>query len=394
MNILQTIFNDYYEEIQYTLHPRPVVMENIEKMVNCGDPSYGGTMYGCPHCGELKFSPFRCHSRFCPTCGAKYSLDRATAMSFKLIRCTHRHCVFTIDENLRHFFLEDRSLLNCLFSAVNSVISRMFFEMNKSKNFVPGFICVLHTFGRPLEWNPHIHCLITEGGFSDDSFWRTVKHFSYNYLRKAFQTALLNEMEAKIGPSFKKVKSTIYHKDKNGFYVYAKPNLCDTDQVSKYVSRYLGRPVIALSRIDSYDGESVTFHYNKHEDNSFVRKTIPAMDFIKLLIQHIPDKQFKMIRYYGLYARHREQDKKLNRAVPGFKQRFFLDFNKWRTLFLASLGYDPLECPKCKTIMIPLELYFKHKTVSLTELYEKVKAKLHCRSGDSSACISPSSGAY
>lgn len=236
--------------------------------------------------------------------------------------------------------------------------------------------------------------LLPEGGFSDDSFWRTVKHFSYNYLRKAFQTALLNEMEAKIGPSFKKVKSTIYHKDKNGFYVYAKPNLCDTDQVSKYVSRYLGRPVIALSRIDSYDGESVTFHYNKHEDNSFVRKTIPAMDFIKLLIQHIPDKQFKMIRYYGLYARHREQDKKLNRAVPGFKRRFFLDFNKWRTLFLASLGYDPLECPKCKTTMIPLELYFKHKTVSLTELYEKVKAKLHCRSGDSSACISPSSGAY
>ena len=394
MNILQTIFNDFYEEIQYTLHPRPVVMENIEKMVNCGDPSYGGTMYGCPHCGELKFSPFRCHSRFCPTCGAKYSLDRATAMSFKLIRCTHRHCVFTIDEDLRHFFLEDRSLLNCLFSAVNSVISRMFFELNKSKNFVPGFICVLHTFGRPLEWNPHIHCLITEGGFSDDSFWRTVKHFSYNYLRKAFQTALLNEMEAKIGPSFKKVKSTIYDKDKNDFYVYAKPNLCDTDQVSKYVSRYLGRPVIALSRIDSYDGESVTFHYNKHEDNSFVRKTIPAMDFIKLLIQHIPDKQFKMIRYYGLYARHREQDKKLNRAVPGFKRRFFLDFNKWRTLFLASLGYDPLECPKCKTTMIPLELYFKHKTVSLTELYEKVKAKLHCRSGDSSACISPSSGAY
>ena len=394
MNILQTIFNDFYEEIQYTLHPRSVVMENIEKMVNCGDPSYGGTMYGCPHCGELKFSPFRCHSRFCPTCGAKYSLDRATAMSFKLIRCTHRHCVFTIDEDLRHFFLEDRSLLNCLFSAVNSVISRMFFELNKSKNFVPGFICVLHTFGRPLEWNPHIHCLITEGGFSDDSFWRTVKHFSYNYLRKAFQTALLNEMEAKIGPSFKKVKSTIYDKDKNDFYVYAKPNLCDTDQVSKYVSRYLGRPVIALSRIDSYDGESVTFHYNKHEDNSFVRKTIPAMDFIKLLIQHIPDKQFKMIRYYGLYARHREQDKKLNRAVPGFKRRFFLDFNKWRTLFLASLGYDPLECPKCKTTMIPLELYFKHKTVSLTELYERVTAKLHCRSGDSSACISPSSGAY
>ncbi len=62
MNILQKIFKEHYEEIEYTLHPRPIVMENIEKMFNCGDPSYGGAMYGCSHCGELKFVPFRCHS--------------------------------------------------------------------------------------------------------------------------------------------------------------------------------------------------------------------------------------------------------------------------------------------------------------------------------------------
>lgn len=86
------------------------------------------------------------------------------------------------------------------------------------------------------------------------------------------------------------MKAAVYHRDRNGFYVYAKPNLCDPKSIIKYVSRYLGRPVIALSRIDSYDGEMVTFHYNKHEDNSFVKKTLPAIDFIKLLILHIPEK--------------------------------------------------------------------------------------------------------
>lgn len=39
MNILQKIFTDYYEEIKYTLHPRPAEMENIDKMINCGDPA-------------------------------------------------------------------------------------------------------------------------------------------------------------------------------------------------------------------------------------------------------------------------------------------------------------------------------------------------------------------
>ena len=104
MNILQKIFTDYYEQILYTLHPRQTEIENINKMIHCGNPSFGGAMYACPHCDHLKFVPICCHSRFCPTCGNKYAMQRTTSMSFKLIAVRHRHCVFTIDENLRVFF--------------------------------------------------------------------------------------------------------------------------------------------------------------------------------------------------------------------------------------------------------------------------------------------------
>ena len=375
MNVLQEIFTDYYEEIKYTLHPRTAEMENINKMIHCGDPAFGGAMYGCPHCGKLKFVPFRCHSRFCPTCGNKYAIDRTTSMSFKLVHVTHRHCVFTIDKELRDFFLNDRSLLNCLFHSVSSVISRMFFKMNKSKNFTPGFIMVLHTFGRDLKWNPHIHCLISEGGYSDDGFWKHVNYFSYTYLRNAFRTALLNQLEAKIGPSFKKVKAKCYHNHKQGFYVFAEPNLCHPKTVIKYIGRYLGRPVISTSRIDKYDGEMVTFHYNQHEDNKYIEETIPAMEFIQRLIRHIPEKHFKMIRYGGLYARHREIDSKLCRAIPRSKHSIYRSFHQWRTSILSSFGYDPLECPDCKHKMAFLELYYNRQRVSLEELYEKAMSK-------------------
>ena len=114
-------------------------------------------------------------------------------------------------------------LLHCLFHSVASVLSRMFFKLNKSKNFTPGYIMVLHTFGRDLKWNPHIHCLISEGGYSDDGFWRHITHFNYTYLRNAFRTALLNEMESRLASSFKKVKALCYSQHKQGFYVYAKP---------------------------------------------------------------------------------------------------------------------------------------------------------------------------
>ena len=89
MNILQKIFTDYYEEMIYTLHPRESVIENVDKMINCGNPAFGGAMYGCPHCGKLKFVPFRCHSRFCPTCGNKYSMERFHGTHYQYVIQTY-----------------------------------------------------------------------------------------------------------------------------------------------------------------------------------------------------------------------------------------------------------------------------------------------------------------
>lgn len=375
MNILQTIFKEHYEELLYLTHPRPSVIENVDKMINCGDPSFGGAMYGCDKCNNLKFVPFRCHSRFCPTCGNMYSIDRTTTMSFKLINCSHRHCVFTIPFELRHFFLKDRSLLDCLFKAVRSVVLRSFHKNNKSESFTPGIICVLHTFGRSLQWNPHIHCLVTEGGVGRSGRWRNIKHFNYTFLRNAFCTALLNILEAKIGKSFKSVKAYIYKHCQDGFYIHAKPNHCNPHQIAKYIGRYLGRPVIATKRIDDYDGENVTFHYNRHEDNALVVETIPALDFMERLVQHIPEKHFKMVRYYGIYARYKEKNKHLNHAISKEKHKFFLSFNKWRSSILRSFGYDPLKCSCCGNTMEVLEIYYNRKPVSLQELYERAMRK-------------------
>ncbi|WP_066715142.1 IS91 family transposase [Clostridium sp. Marseille-P299] len=248
----------------------------------------------------------------------------------------------------------------------------MFSKVNKTEHFVPGFICVLHTFGRSLQWNPHIHCLISESATGNITLWRPFKHYNYLQLRNAFRTALLNEMETVIEPSFKKMKSYIYKYCPNGFYVRAKPNKCDPNTAIKYIGRYLGRPVIATKRIDSYDGTNVTFHYNRHEDEKLIVETIPVLDFIARLIQHIPEKHFKMIRYYGIYARHRKEDSKLRRAISKEKQRIFLSFNRWRDSILASFGYDPLRCPNCSSSMLILELYHNKKRVPLDELYEKV----------------------
>jgi len=376
-NVLQQIFLDHYEEMIYTLHPRASVIENVDRMLSCGDPEKGFAVFGCEQCGTIKRVPFRCHSRFCPSCGVKYTQDRVTSMSFKVLYCKHRHLVFTIPEELRHYFLTYRTLLSELFHAVRSVILRMFDNLNHKKHFVPGFICVLHTFGRDLKWNPHIHVLLSEGGVSLSGEWQSCTHFNYHFLLVAFRTALLNmiqhalPVDPRILIPFRQLKAKLYGTKVNGFYVRAKPTPCKPDKVIKYIGRYLGRPAIATSRIDSYDGDNVTFHYKRHEDDQTVTETIPVLPFIARLIRHIPDKHFKMIRYYGIYARHLSVDDSLVRAVPSEKHNFFLAINKWRASLLRAFGFDPVKCPCCGQIMVFQMLVRKHQHFSLQDLFQQ-----------------------
>lgn len=192
--------------------------------------------------------------------------------------------------------------------------------------------------------------------------WRSVSHFNFKFLRLAFRTALLNALDKHIGPSFKKMKAHIYKICPEGFYVYAKKTKCNAHNAAKYIGRYLGRPVIASSRIIDYDGSFVTFKYNRHEDDKLIIKKLPASEFIKLLILHIPDKHFKMIRYYGIYARKHKHDDILIRAVSGCHRDFVQKYDSWSCHILFAFGHDPLLCDCGKRLKL---IYINHKAAPI-----------------------------
>ena len=241
---------------------------------------------------------------------------------------------------------------------------------NDRNKIVFGSVLTLHTFGRDLKWNPHIHALISEGGAGNFTPWRTNLHFDYAFLRMAFRKVLLEKLSSRLGNSFNMLKNQLYKDHPEGFYVRAKPNLCSPHITVKYISRYLGRPVIATSRIDAYDGDSVTFHYQRHEDHKTITECIPTIDFIKRLIVHIPDRHFKMVRYYGIYAKHHKQEKNLRKCLSPQKRQYLSRLLDWRHSILLAFGYDPLRCPECGTSMLVLEVY--HKKTALLECYRKV----------------------
>ena len=345
------------------LNIRQVVFDEVEKIMNCGNPDYGYALYVCEHCKKFVKVPFRCKSRFCNTCGVKYAQDRAFSMTKKSIRCKHRHIVFTMSDKLWPYFLKYRNLLDGLFSSASSAILSWFYELNKSQNFTPGIMCTLHTFGRDLKWNPHIHMLCTEGGAGNTEVFRIVKHINFKALRFRWQKLLLdylqNNLPANELPKFKQLKNQIYKEYNNGFYVYTKPdNISSINQTINYVVRYTGRPAMAQSRIIDYDGTYVTYYYERHEDGKRIEEKIHAYEFIKKLIMHIPDKNFKVVRYYGIYAKKHKHSDKIFKLLNKNQIEIRNQLRKWNLAIDLSFGYDPTIC-SCGGNLIFFELKIK-----------------------------------
>lgn len=346
---IKDIFSDNWDKFRKDnpeLKLRPVVIEEVDKMINCVSFYNGYSVYTCDNCSNYLYVPFTCKSRFCTSCGSKYTLDRAETISAKCINCLHRHITFTIHEDLWNLFRKERSLLDLLFKAVKSTILSWFYEKTPNEHFTPGFIATLHTFGRDLKWNPHIHVLITEGAIGNFTVWEKFEHFPYAMLRKRFQTTLLSLLENKLGKDkFKALKNHIYQVAPNGFYVHA-PKVKDrcVKSAVKYVIRYSGKPAMAQSRIMNYDGQFVTFWYERHKDNMRVVEKIHVYEFFKRLIIHIHEKYFNTVRYYGLYAKkHKFADKLISMIKPHIS-RFRKNIRTWNCRLGIYFNEHPLHC--------------------------------------------------
>ena len=355
---LKNIFIKYWDSFldfadNNNLNIRPVVIRDVERMMICNSPKLGTSLLKCPNCGNYKFVYNTCKSRFCNSCGIKYAKQRALAIESKLIAGTHRHLVFTISDILWPLFLEKRSRLNFMFEAVSKTLLSWYKEKYKRENLKPGFILTLHTFGRDDKWNVHIHCLLSEFALGNN-YDRKIDFIPFDMLRKRFQKILLDLLEKDIGKSnFRHIKNLIYSKYNNGFYVRAKKSeFPSSKKAISYVLRYCGRPCFASYRIINIDNDYISFWYQRHEDDLFVVEKIHIFSFIARLIRHIPDPQFKTIRYYGYYASKSHKFFDLcKKLISKEKLPFYSSLNKWRMLLIASFNKDPLICDKCNTVM-------------------------------------------
>jgi len=307
-------------------------------MLHCRDPDKGYRSYRCPECGEMVKVPFTCKSRICSSCGKKHADAWADKLAETLYNVSHRHMVFTIPEELRAVLDADHKLLKVLMDAVSQTMKRM---IKHRRNAVPGVVCVLHPYGKDLTLNPHVHALATEGGLTKRGEWVPVTFLEYGKLRRIWQYELLTTLKQHMprNQETSQLIDTLFKQNPKGFYIYAKRRVTKTKKIARYIGRYLRHPAIAESRIINLDTKTGTLTFWYQRDDVKQTVTMPILEFIDKLIQLIPDKHLKLVRYYGLYAR-RTRNKLQKILTPLSKETPKLQPEK-----------TPIKCPKCGALM-------------------------------------------
>ncbi|QFF98040.1 transposase [Psychrobacillus glaciei] len=364
-NILKRIFFDEHNHwnqflLKHENKVRPIVVKEVEKFKGCGKVVNGFKLFVCEGCHDLKKVAYRCKGRFCTTCSVGESEEWSRLISHDMFQVNHRHVIFTVDEGLREVFLLHRRLLKPMMDEAAKLLRDYFYKKTK---VIPGIISGLHTFGSRVNFNPHVHMLVTMGGINAQGEYVKYDFLPFGMLRKQWQTVVLKLIRKNLNPREKKqVQSRLqaaYQNNGKGFYIHAPKQKGKIEEQLRYIGRYMRRPAIGLNRIEAYDGQSVTFTYKDKTNGQQKKETISVEEFISRLIRHIPDEQFKTIRHYGMYSRKTKGDtrklltewqKEVKKWIVRIGSK--LKRRNWREKFLAAKQPDPLRCPKCDNCYI------------------------------------------
>lgn len=232
----------------------------------------------------------------------------------------------------------------------------------RKKKVTPGIFIAIHTFGRSLTRNVHIHVSTTAGGLSDDlTQWKNL-FFKQDTLMKMWRyriIALFRKMHAKeplmIPQAIQKLLTPHFTLSHFLDKLYKKQWIVDCGDPTNdhkinvdYLGSYTMRPPIAESKLRHYDGNEVTFSYLDHKTKTYKKLTLSIEEFIGRFVQHIPDEGFRMIRYYGFLAnRVRGQLLPIVHQLIGQQNAYNNPAPTYASLMEKSFGFNPLACILC-----------------------------------------------
>jgi hypothetical protein len=163
------IFRQYGQDYRKT-HPLPRDQLRVMRAIEvCRTATLGGHIDECDTCGAIRVSYNSCRNRHCPKCQFLKKEQWLDARSKDLLPIPYFHVVFTIPAELNPLALRNRkTLYSILFRSASQTLKDVARD-SKHLGAQIGFIGILHTWGQNLMDHPHIHCIVSGGGLSDDA---------------------------------------------------------------------------------------------------------------------------------------------------------------------------------------------------------------------------------
>lgn len=223
-----------------------------------------------------------------------------------LLDVPHRQVVFTIPKMLRIFFKYNRRLLGELCRLALQSLTR-YFEVVSGSELMPGVIAAIQTFGTKINFHPHLHFLVTEGGLDEAGAFHKVPRIDDSRLGELFAREVLADLVRKelLSPEWAERILSWRH---TGFSVHSRVR-AKTKREAEPVGKYMRRPLLSLKRL-SLDEKAGKVCYRYGESAEELER-MDYLEFIARVTSHIPDKGQVTVRYYGLYANaHRGKVKK------------------------------------------------------------------------------------
>jgi hypothetical protein len=273
----------------------------LDAIAECRTGELGMVLYRCECCGQTQAMGRSCGDRHCPACQRDKAEAWLEKQTNRLLPCPYFLVTFTLPSELRP---GARSHQRVVYSALFEASSEALRTLAAEPKFVGtdrlGFFGVLHTWGRALEYHPHVHYVVPGGGLSADGsqwlpsradFLVPAKALSIVF-RAKFRDILRREGLLNLVDPAVWSRNWVVHSKAAG----------DGQQSLRYLAPYVFRVAIGDHRIVSCDDGTVTFTSRRVGSNRPRKMTLDAMEFLRRFLQHVLPAGFQKVRHYGFLS--------------------------------------------------------------------------------------------
>jgi hypothetical protein len=344
--------------------------KTLDAIQKCRTAELGGHLDQCNDCGHLKISYNSCRNRNCPKCQGVNKESWIVQQEDMLLPVAYFHVVFTLPHELNSLCLyQPKFMYNLLFQAAWHTLKTL---ANDPKwiGAKTAATMLLHTWSQTMILHPHVHCIVPNGGVTEDGNtfrWQFPKRGKSNFLfpvpamNKIFKGFFMASLKTKIesgelslppdfpfGNEYKIWKNNLYKKD---WVVYTKKPFGGVKKVVNYLARYSHRVALTNHRIKNIENGNVIFEYKDYKDGAKKKlMTLKGTEFLRRFCLHILPHGFRKIRQFGFLANAcKAKLLTIARLALGEKTKTLLTRNERKRIALKRIfGERTNRCPCCK----------------------------------------------